>query len=100
MEDPIDDLSQPPYPVIPANELCGNLLLELHRPAEASTYFQKALKRTPNRPKVILGLARAAQDVGDTETARKRSEEFLLMWRDADSDRPELAMVRKFLHLK
>ena len=37
MEDSIDDLSQPPYPAIPANELCGNLLLELNRPAEAST---------------------------------------------------------------
>jgi hypothetical protein len=30
----INDLSQPPYPAIPANELCGNLLLELDRPAE------------------------------------------------------------------
>jgi hypothetical protein len=29
IEDSIDDLSQPPYPAIPANELCGNLLLEL-----------------------------------------------------------------------
>jgi len=31
IEDSIDDLSQPPYPVIPANELCANLLLELNR---------------------------------------------------------------------
>src|SRR6516164_1747721 len=54
IEDSIDDLSQPPYPVIPANELCGNLLLELNRPAEASTYFEKALQRTPNRAKAIL----------------------------------------------
>src|SRR5215471_15094655 len=90
IEDSIDDLPQPPYPVIPANELCGNLLLELHRPAEASAYFQKALKRTPNRPKVIFGLARAAQDLGDKETARKRYEEFLTIWRAADPDRPEL----------
>jgi hypothetical protein len=29
------DLSQPPYPAIPANEICGNLLLELNRSAEA-----------------------------------------------------------------
>jgi tetratricopeptide (TPR) repeat protein len=98
IEDSIDDLPQPPYPVIPANELCGNLLLELHRPAEASTYFEKALRRTPNRPKVVFGLARAAQDVGDNETARKRYEKFLAIWRGADSDRPELATARKFLH--
>jgi hypothetical protein len=61
MEDSIDDPPQPPYPVIPANELCGNLLLELNRPAEAATYFQRALRRTPNRPKLVFGHARAAE---------------------------------------
>jgi predicted Zn-dependent protease len=97
IEDSIDDLSQPPYPVIPANELCGNLLLELNRPREASTYFQKAMLRTPNRPKVIQGLARAAQAMGDSETAGKRYEEFLAIWKTADPDRPELATAREFL---
>jgi tetratricopeptide (TPR) repeat protein len=97
IEDSIDDLSQPPYPAIPANELCGNLLLELDRPAEASTYFQKALLRTPNRPMAIFGLARAAQALGDNETAGKRYEEFLAIWKTADPDRPELAQAREFL---
>jgi tetratricopeptide (TPR) repeat protein len=97
MEDSIDDLSQPPYPAIPANELCGSLLVELKRPAEASTYFQKALQRTPNRPKAIFGLARAAQALGDNETAGKRYEEFLAIWKTADPDRPELAQAREFL---
>ena len=97
IEDSIDDLSQPPYPVIPANELCGNLLLELNRPAEATIYFQKALSRTPNRPKVIFGLARAAEIQGDGEAAKKRYQEFLAIWKTADSDRPELAKAREFL---
>jgi tetratricopeptide (TPR) repeat protein len=97
IEDSIDDLPQPPYPAIPASELCGNLLLELNRPAEASTYFQKALLRTPNRPKIILGLARAAQAAGDNETATKRYQEFLAIWKTADPDRPELAEAREFL---
>ena len=30
IEDSIDDLSQPPYPVIPATELCEDLLLRLN----------------------------------------------------------------------
>jgi len=98
VEDSIDDLSQPPYPAIPANELCGDLLLALNRPAEASTYFQKALLRTPNRPKIILGLARAAHAQGDDETARKDHEEFLTIWKTADPDRPELAQARQFLN--
>ncbi|MCL2384351.1 MAG: hypothetical protein FWC84_00750 [Alphaproteobacteria bacterium] len=96
IEDSIDDLSQPPYPPIPANELCGEFLLKINRPAEASTYFLKALQRTPNRPKVIFGLARAAQALGDMETAGKRYEEFLALWRTADPDRPELAKAIEF----
>ena len=96
IEDAIDDLSQPPYPPIPANELCGEFLLNVNRPAEASTYFLKALQRTPNRPKVIFGLARAAQALGDAETASKRYEEFLTLWRTADPDRPELTKAMAF----
>jgi tetratricopeptide (TPR) repeat protein len=97
IEDSIDDLSQPPYPVIPANELCGNLLLDLNRPAEAVIYFEKALSRTPNRPKAIFGLARAAQLQNDSETAEEKYREFLAIWKTADPDRPELAKAREFL---
>jgi uncharacterized protein (DUF1330 family) len=35
----------------------GNLLLELNRPAEAVTYFQRTLTRTPGRPKAIFGMS-------------------------------------------
>jgi tetratricopeptide (TPR) repeat protein len=97
IENSIDDLSQPPYPVIPANELCGDLLLDLNRPAEAAVYFQKALQRTPNRPKAIFGLARCAQTLGDRPTARQRYQEFLALWKTADSDRPELVQANAFL---
>jgi hypothetical protein len=90
-------LSPPPYPVILANELCGSLLLEINRPAEATIYFQKALSRTPNRPKAILGMARAGQLVGDSKTAKRRSEELLVIWAAADAERPELAQAREFL---
>jgi tetratricopeptide (TPR) repeat protein len=97
IEDSIDDLSQPPYPVIPATELCGDLLLQLDQPAEAATYFRKTLQRTPNRPKAIFGLARAAQTLGDNATARERYREFLTIWKDADPDRPEVATAKEFL---
>ena len=100
IEDSIDDLSQPPYPVIPATELCGNLLLDLNRPAEAATYFQKTLQRTPNRPKAIFGLARAAEALGDNATSRERYQEFLSIWKDADPDRPEVAIAKDFLAKK
>jgi tetratricopeptide (TPR) repeat protein len=100
IEDSIDDLSQPPYPVIPATELAGNLLLDLNRPAEAATYFQKTLQRTPNRPKAIFGLARAAQALGDNATARECYQEFLSIWKDADPDRPEVSAAKESLAKK
>jgi tetratricopeptide (TPR) repeat protein len=100
IEDSIDDLSQPPYPVIPATELSGNLLLDLNRPTEAVPYFRKTLLRTPNRPKAIFGLARAAQALGDNATARERYQEFLSIWKDADPDRPEVDTAKEFLAKK
>jgi Tfp pilus assembly protein PilF len=97
IEDSIDDLSQPPYPVIPAHELLGTLLLELHRPADAREQFLLTLKRTPGRPKAIYGLAQAAQATGDNRTARQRYQEFLKIWKDADPDGPEVATAKQFL---
>ena len=97
IEDSFDDLSQPPYPVIPATELCGYLLLELKQLTEAASYFQRTLRRTPNRPKAIFGLARAARASGDNETAIMRYKEFLSVWKSADPDRPELTEAAQFL---
>jgi tetratricopeptide (TPR) repeat protein len=97
IEDSIDSLSQPPYPIIPAHELFGTLLMELNRPADAMEQFLQTLKRTPGRPKAIYGIARAAQARGDNATARQRYQEFLSVWRNADRDRPEVATAREFL---
>ena len=97
IEDSIDDLSQPPYPVIPANELLGDLLLTLQRPSDAAAAFERALRRTPNRPMAVFGLARAAQALGDTGTARQRYQTFLGIWRTADRDRREVAAANAFL---
>lgn len=97
IEDSIDDLSQPPYPSIPAHELLGTLLIELNRPAEAQEQFLQALKRTPGRPKAIYGLAQAAQATGDRQVAEQRYKEFLALWKNADPNRPEIAIANEFL---
>jgi tetratricopeptide (TPR) repeat protein len=97
IEDSIAAPSQPPYPVIPAHELFGMLLLHIDRPVEARAQFEEALKRTPGRPKAIYGIARAAERMGDRETATRRYTEFLEVWRGADRDRPELVAARRFL---
>ncbi|MGC1650977.1 MAG: sulfur transferase domain-containing protein [Candidatus Sulfotelmatobacter sp.] len=97
IEDSIYALSQPPYPAIPAHEILGSMLMEMNRPSEASKHFTETLVRTPGRPKAIYGIARAAQAMGDKVTAQQRYQQFLAIWKNADSDLPELATAKEFL---
>ena len=75
----------------------GQCLLRLKRPAEAAKHFAEALKRTPGRPMAVYGIARAAEALGDKSTAVARYTQFLELWKDADHDRPELAIARRFI---
>ena len=97
IEDSIDSLSQPPYPIIPAHELYGSMLMEMGRFAEARKHFEEALRRTPGRPKAIAGIARAAEAMGDVATAKAAATQLLEMWQNADPDRPELQVARRLL---
>jgi len=97
LEDAIDSLSQPPYPIVPAHELYGSMLLAMDRPADARRHFEEGLRRTPGRPKAIAGLARAAAAMGDSATAAAHYARLADMWKGADPDRPELVAARRFL---
>jgi len=97
IEDAIDSLSQPPYPIVPAHELYGSMLMEMGKPAAARKHFEEALRRTPGRPKAIAGIARAAEAMGDMAVARTQYTRLTEMWKNADDDRPELQAARRFL---
>jgi tetratricopeptide (TPR) repeat protein len=97
IEDSIDSLSQPPYPIIPAHELYGSMLMEMGKPAEARKHFEETQRRTPGRPKAIAGIAQAAISMGDAATARAQYTRLVEMWKNADEDRPELRAARQFL---
>ncbi len=57
-------------PGVPAGEMFGDLLLELHRPAEALAAYQNVLSVSPNRFDSLYGAARAAQLAGDKAAAQ------------------------------
>jgi tetratricopeptide (TPR) repeat protein len=74
-----DELSRPAYygpPHVPkpADELLGELLLRLERPAEAAATFQQALGRHTNRTLSLMGLVLAQDklDAGKAADARAR----------------------------
>jgi cytochrome c-type biogenesis protein CcmH/NrfG len=55
--------------VLPANELLGDMLLDLGRPAEALAAYETALTRSPNRLNSLKGAGQAAEMAGDAEAA-------------------------------
>jgi hypothetical protein len=87
----------PPMPVKPGNELFGEMLLELKRPAEARRQFELSLARAPRRALSVLGLARAADRSGDRPRALAAYRELLEIWKRADPGLPELAEARRYV---
>ena len=83
-----------PYPIKPAGELYGEILLGTGDAAAAVTQFKASLARTPGRAAALLGLARAASVAGPRADAATAVKAFLAAWHLADNDRPELAEMR------
>ena len=83
-----------PYPIKPAGELYGEILLGTGDVAAAVVQFKAALARTPGRAASLLGLARAASVAGPRSLAVDSARQFLKAWHLADKDRPELAEMR------
>ena len=81
--------------------LRGQIYLRQKAGAEAAAEFQKILDHrgvepaSPLYPLAHVGLARAATLMGDTARARKEYQDFLALWKDADSDLPILVEARK-----
>ena len=84
-----------PFPVKGADELYGDLLLQANRPKEAIVWFDRALARTPNRSRAVLGLARAYRNAGDVANTRAAYKRFLTNYRSADPGLPEVTEARE-----
>jgi hypothetical protein len=68
-EDGVEKLPVTPGPIVPAREQLGDLLLARNRPQEALQEYQTVLVAAPGRRGALTGAARAADLVGDTQTA-------------------------------
>jgi tetratricopeptide (TPR) repeat protein len=80
---------------LPADELLGDMLLELNRPEDALVAYEINLKGHPNRFNGLYGAAIAAKQSGNEEKARLYFNQLLEMTKNSNSDRPELIEARK-----
>jgi tetratricopeptide (TPR) repeat protein len=86
LEDEMPYESGPPVPVKPAHELYGDLLLQFDRAKDAMGQYRLALKRYPGRALSILGIARAAEQMGDRALAQETYRALEQQWRRADPE--------------
>ncbi len=84
----------PANPMKPSHELLGEVLLALGDLDQAWMHFDATLARYPRRSRALLGLARAAMQAGDEDTAHAVYAELADIWHDADADTAALAEVR------
>jgi tetratricopeptide (TPR) repeat protein len=86
-----------PGPIVPAQELFGDMLLALDKPDEALAEYEASHQVEPNRFRGLYGAARAAELAGDLEKARIYYEQLAVLAATADGDRAELVAARAFL---
>jgi tetratricopeptide (TPR) repeat protein len=66
-----------PGEVLPATELLGDMLLAEGRPADALRAYGQALERSPRRHNGLYGAGRAAERLGDRDTAARHYRTLL-----------------------
>jgi tetratricopeptide (TPR) repeat protein len=97
IEDEMSPPSGPPDSIKPPRELLGEILLRAGHPKEALQQFDASLSREPNRARSLLGRARALARAGDSVKAKEAYASFLEVWKQADSQLPELAEAHGYL---
>ncbi len=84
----------PPWPSKPSHELFGEVLFETGEYARAKDQYELALELANGRSTSLLGLARAASKLDQTQDARRAYAALGKNWSAADAEMPALQEVR------
>jgi hypothetical protein len=96
LEDGTEKSAVTPGPLAPARELLGEMLLELHEPAQALTQFEATLQKEPGRLRALYGAAQAAQLSGSRDTSQRYFREMVKLCVRADKPgRSEVAEAQQ-----
>jgi len=85
-----------PGEVLPARELLGDMLMEMHKYEAALAAYDSVLVNAPNRFNSLYGAGRAAQKMGNTAKATKYYKQLLSITGN-NKERPELMEINKYL---
>jgi Tfp pilus assembly protein PilF len=96
-EDKTDKHAVTPGPLAPARELYGQMLFERGMVREALVEYEATKAKEPNRYQGFAGAALAAEKLGDKAKAKDNYQKLVALTATSDSDRPEIAVARKFI---
>jgi len=98
LENGSDKHAVTPGELLPANELLGDLQLELGNPAAALGAYRQALARSPNRFNSLYGAAAAAEQLGDRSTATGYFQTLVNMTAGSTANWPRLLEARAYVN--
>ena len=87
-----------PGEVLPADELLGDMLLALNKPAEALAAYELNLKGHPNRFNGLYGAAVASKQSGNLEKAKLYFSQLIELTKNSNSDRKEIIEAKNYLN--
>lgn len=97
LENGTDKHAVTPGALLPANELLGDLQLELGNPVAALGAYREALANSPNRFNSLYGAAAAAAKLGDPATAAGYFQTLVEMTSASTANWPRLLEARGFI---
>ncbi len=88
---------EPPAYIRPVGETEAAALLAASDWIGAKAAYKEALVERPRSGFPLYGIAIASEQAGDVPSATTEYADFLLAWKSADSDLPQLAHARSYL---
>jgi tetratricopeptide (TPR) repeat protein len=99
-EDSVDKHPVTPGAVLPAQELLGDMLLQLKRPKEALVAYEASLQVSPNRLNSLYGAARSAELAGDRQQASAFYAKVVDLADGTDPERATFKQAKKYVAKK
>lgn len=87
----------PIWNIEPFEDCLANAYLKLGKFDEAIAEYKRILQLNPNYPLAHFYLAQSLQSKGMDEESRRAYQTFLQIWKDADSDIPEIVFAKKIV---
>lgn len=88
---------EPPSYIRPVGETEGAAMMAIGEWADARAAFQSALGERPRSGLALYGIAMSSEASGDSTAAAKEYTDFLVAWKDADSNLRQLEHARSYL---